>query len=152
MKTIGPMRKTKFRRCDRVAWQFTFTAAVYTWFESEISKRWSPSESDRVTASLAFGVYAPEDIGPNEVDVNCPLRGPVQNPVQVQHRARMERLALLPRLELQSRVETTDMRLAKVCNRILFGRRSVNRPKLPVRWSVVRDSGPASRSVVGRQV
>lgn len=29
MKTIGPMRKTKFRGCDRVGWQFTFTAAVY---------------------------------------------------------------------------------------------------------------------------
>jgi transposase len=29
MKTIGPMRKTKFRGTDRVGWQFTFTAAVY---------------------------------------------------------------------------------------------------------------------------
>lgn len=29
MKTIGPMRKTKFRGRDRVGWQFTFTAAVY---------------------------------------------------------------------------------------------------------------------------
>lgn len=29
MKTIGPMRKTKFRGPDRVGWQFTFTAAVY---------------------------------------------------------------------------------------------------------------------------
>jgi len=29
MKTIGPMRKTKFRGSDRVGWQFTFTAAVY---------------------------------------------------------------------------------------------------------------------------
>ncbi|HVA29502.1 MAG TPA: IS5 family transposase [Candidatus Baltobacteraceae bacterium] len=29
MKTIGPMRKTKFRGCDRIGWQFTFTAAIY---------------------------------------------------------------------------------------------------------------------------
>lgn len=29
MKTIGAMRKMKFRGCDRVGWQFTFTAAVY---------------------------------------------------------------------------------------------------------------------------
>jgi transposase len=29
MKTIGPMRKTRFRGRDRVDWQFTLTAAVY---------------------------------------------------------------------------------------------------------------------------
>jgi transposase len=29
MKTIGPMRKTKFRGCDRVGCQFALTAAVY---------------------------------------------------------------------------------------------------------------------------
>lgn len=29
MKTIGPMRKTKFRGRERIDWQFTLTAAVY---------------------------------------------------------------------------------------------------------------------------
>ena len=29
MKTIGGQEKTKFRRCDRLTWAFTFAAAAY---------------------------------------------------------------------------------------------------------------------------
>lgn len=42
MKSVGPMRKTKFRGRDRVDWQFTFTAAVYNLIRLR-NLTWSPT-------------------------------------------------------------------------------------------------------------
>jgi transposase len=42
MKSVGPVRKTKFRGRDRVDWQFTFTAAVYNLIRLR-NLTWSPT-------------------------------------------------------------------------------------------------------------
>ncbi len=42
MKSVGPMRKTKFRGRDRVGWQFTFTAAIYNLIRLR-NLTWSPT-------------------------------------------------------------------------------------------------------------
>ena len=60
------------------------------------------------------------------------LESTVQDPMQVQNGARIQRLAFPTRFTLQRAVQSCDMRLAKVSNLVRSEGRPVNRPKLAV--------------------